>query len=830
MPKHSKVNIINGISLAEAPTTRRILPLMGAISIGLLISLILFFTLRNLEKQNAQVAFERLAQERFDGLEGNIALNLSDIVSLGAFLDVSSSVNREDFARFATPLLEENKALQALEWIPKVPERLRQSYEDAARRNGLGLFQFTERLSDGQMVKAGERQEYYPVFFVEPMKGNESALGFDLLSNAARREPINHSTDTGKLEATSRIVLVQETGDQYGVLIFRPVYRGGAHPSSEKERREALAGFALGVIRVGDIVEKTGQAEGAARSLGLVIRDLDAPRTERLLYPKAANFDPFGKLPGVFRATRTISVADRSWQVVAYPLPGAFAVANWSSWSALVAGLVLTGLWAAYLRLSLNRHRAIEQIVTERTAALSTALAKLEEREQHLRTILQTTQDAFYLLDTQGKLLDVNDACCAMSGYTREELLRMRVQDLEYVEGDQDVAPHMPQIMRQRRDRFESRHRCKDGQVLDIEYSVTFQNIDDGRFVCFLRDITERKRAEEQLQATAERLKAILDHAPVGIVTNDRECYLIESNAAYQQICGYSAEELKGRKFTDHTHPEDTEKTLQLYEQLGNNKLQSYEMDKRYIRKDGKTIWVRVIASKVNEETNIGIIEDITERKWAEQSLRQSEERYRILFDHNLAAVFHSSAGKLLDCNDAMCRLFGYSREEMLSLDLRTVYSNVSDRDRGQTLLYRDGYLRNNQVELRRKDGTVVTVLANLNLFREKGRQDPVVVGVMLDVTEVRRLQEQLLQAQKLEAMGRLAGGIAHDFNNLLMVIQSYTEMLQDSLPAHDRSPKKHAGDHEGCRSRRQPHAADVGVQPQADSFPGRARPECGDQ
>ena len=103
---------------------------------------------------------------------------------------------------------------------------------------------------------------------------------------------------------------------------------------------------------------------------------------------------------------------------------------------------------------------------------------------------------------------------------------------------------------------------------------------------------------EKQFQATAERLKAILENAPVGIVINNRECRLIESNAAYLRICGYSAEELKDKKFTDYTHPDDIAKNLQLYEQLRSDKLQSYEMEKRYIRKDGKTIWVRVIASR----------------------------------------------------------------------------------------------------------------------------------------------------------------------------------------------------------------------------------------
>jgi two-component system, cell cycle sensor histidine kinase and response regulator CckA len=166
--------------------------------------------------------------------------------------------------------------------------------------------------------------------------------------------------------------------------------------------------------------------------------------------------------------------------------------------------------------------------------------------------------------------------------------------------------------------------------------------------------------------------------------------------------------------------------------------------------------------------------------------LRSSEQRYRLLFEDNLAAVFHSSAGKLLDCNDAMCRMFGYSREEICTLDLRTLYCDPADRDAGQRLLYERGQLANHQVDLRRKDGSVVRVLTNLNLLHGEPGNAPVVVGVMLDITQVSKLQEQLLQSQKMEAVGRLAGGIAHDFNNLLMVIQSYAEMLHDGLPVYN--------------------------------------------
>src|SRR6202012_6115878 len=132
----------------------------------------------------------------------------------------------------------ESKTLQALEWAPRVPKNRRQSYESVAHREGLPSFQFTEAASDGRMERAPEESEYEPVLFVAPLLHNEKALGFNLLSNASRRETIWRSTDTGTMQATNRIVLVQETADQYGILIFRPVYRNGTHPQTWNERRD----------------------------------------------------------------------------------------------------------------------------------------------------------------------------------------------------------------------------------------------------------------------------------------------------------------------------------------------------------------------------------------------------------------------------------------------------------------------------------------------------------------------------------------------------------------------------------------------------------------
>jgi len=151
------------------------------------------------------------------------------------------------------------------------------------------------------------------------------------------------------------------------------------------------------------------------------------------------------------------------------------------------------------------------------------------------------------------------------------------------------------------------------------------------------------------------------------------------------------------------------------------------------------------------------------------------------LFERNLAGVFRSHVdGTLIDCNDAMCKMLGYdSREDLQSVGMGSLYVDPEDRNAAIAVLRAQGQLINNEVRWRRKDGTEIVTLANVARLSETPE---VLEGTVLDVSEVRRLQGHLSQAEKMEAVGSLAGGVAHDFNNLLMIITAYCELLAEGL------------------------------------------------
>ncbi|MFA5072438.1 MAG: cache domain-containing protein [Nitrospirota bacterium] len=179
----------------------------------------------------------------------------------------------------------------------------------------------------------------------------------------------------------------------------------------------------------------------------------------------------------------------------------------------------------------------------------------------------------------------------------------------------------------------------------------------------------------------------------------------------------------------------------------------------------------------------------ITDLKQAEESLKISEEKYRTLFEESKDGVFMSTPeGRYLDMNPAGLEMLGYaSKEELLAIDITTdIYANPDDRISYQKLLERAGYVKDYEIQMKKRDGTKITVLSTTTTVRDKNNEIILYRGIMRDITEHKRLELQLLQAQKMEAVGQLAGGIAHDFNNILTAIMGYGHILQIKMPANN--------------------------------------------
>ncbi len=298
----------------------------------------------------------------------------------------------------------------------------------------------------------------------------------------------------------------------------------------------------------------------------------------------------------------------------------------------------------------------------------------------------------------------------------------------------------------------------------------------------------ERDRAEQRFAATFEQ-------AAVGIAHESPDGRLLLVNAKLCAIVGYDRDELLSKSCAELTHPDDLAGEIERRQQLLAGTCDTITLEKRCFRKDRSTVWVSVTSSLVRATTGapdyfISVVEDISRRKLGEETLRTAEARMRSLHESNLAGVVLTDPeGAILDANPAFMATVGCNREDVRDGRLRLGELTAPEhRERDESAL---AQLREGKTvppwekELIRKDGSRVPVLTGVSRMSDANGS---LVAFVLDLSERRRLEEQLRQAQRMEVVGRLAGGVAHDFNNLLTPILAYSQILLDRTPPGDPS------------------------------------------
>src|ERR1700693_546355 len=285
-----------------------------------------------------------------------------------------------------------------------------------------------------------------------------------------------------------------------------------------------------------------------------------------------------------------------------------------------------------------------------------------------------------------------------------------------------------------------------------------------------------KRNNEYSLKESEDRYRSIFESAVLGIINLKRDGGFIDVNPSLCNFLGYSKEELMKMNIMDLTHPEDLQKTRRGVQDSKHG--ERVEIEKRYIRKDGKVVWGRVSSSWINSpsgEVSIAIIQDITERKKADALLREAEEKYRNIIENAVEGIFQTAPdGSLLMVNPAYARIFGFdSPQEMITAvkDIRQVYVDPEQRAEVIRLLNEQGIVRGFEGKAYRKDGNVIWVSSNVRAIRNAQGNLLYLEGSLEDITRRKELERQILQAQKLESLGVLAGGIAHDFNNILTAI-----------------------------------------------------------
>jgi len=414
--------------------------------------LLLFLTINRWEKRELDTALRSVASQRVEILHETLANALETLQALGSLFDAGGTVDRDRFRRFVQSAISRRPELQAFSWTPRVAPAERAHYEMAAQQDGLTGFTFTEtEPGTSRVVPAADRTtDYYPVFFIEPLERNRTALGYDLNSRVAT---LRAARDQGRAISTPPLRLVQETTDQPGFIVYLPLYREGSRPSSVEARRAEHVGFVAAVFRIEDLVRAA-----LADLPGLKVTLRDAAVTEHIVYSAPSRDHD---VPTTVLAPTSLSLpfAGREWQITFTPTAAFLAGRNpWQSWAVLAGGLLITVLAGGYLATNLRRteeneraNLALKNEVADRKRAEAEAAAAnraksdfLANLSHEIRTPLNSILGYAQILERDRELpLRHRDAIAALSNSGHHLLgLLNTILDLSKIEAGRMEVHH----------------------------------------------------------------------------------------------------------------------------------------------------------------------------------------------------------------------------------------------------------------------------------------------------------------------------------------------------------------------------------------------------
>jgi PAS domain S-box-containing protein len=330
---------------------------------------------------------------------------------------------------------------------------------------------------------------------------------------------------------------------------------------------------------------------------------------------------------------------------------------------------------------------------------------------------------------------------------------------------------------------------ARDGEERLIASSAAPIWDNDGKItgvVLVFRDQTQERLAQRLLVHEKEKARQYLDVAGTMLIALDTDGHVTMVNRKGCEVLGYRESDMLGKDWFRHFLPDDcVDRVNEIFSRIIAGDLKSTRSVEASVRtREGETRLVSWHNSILRDRdgTITGVIssgQDVTEQREMQWRLAESEKRYRVLFERSSEAILiEQPSGEVVTANQATAVLLGLEPGELTSVNMNDFFREPNERESFRTEIEAKGFVKGYPVILRKTDGEERQCVLSSSLWREGERSIIGYLTMIRDVTEPRRLEEQLRQAQKMESVGTLAGGIAHDFNNLLTVIQGYSEML----------------------------------------------------
>ena len=462
------------------------------------LAVFLFLYASRREEEALRAAFQERSQALLSAIQSSCEDHLDALHSMSLVLGMLPRIGPREFHTIVSGELAHRPSIQALSWNPRISRAQRADLEGG--RGGPAGFQVTERDTQGRLIPAAAREEHVPVLYIEPLAGNQRALGFDVSSEPIRREALQRARDTGEVSASSRIrLVVQEEEEQFAVLLFSPVYRSGIVPDTQERRRSELLGYATAALRIGDLVRTAVQE---LRLDGLTFALVDTRETEGESRLFADPLWDRRSAEGGLESQKSFSLGGRRWEV---RVASSRTNRSWRATLVLATGLLFTGMLGAFLLVVTSRASQVEELVVRRTGELQRELFEhrrtgeiLSASEARYRAILDHMIGGMITFDGQGRIDSVNPAAERIFGYREDELIGQTVAPLMADAPDDDPQPFLRKVHKAAIGRVtEWQGRRKDGKTFPFEVALFgFETPGGQRYAANIQDISERREVD----------------------------------------------------------------------------------------------------------------------------------------------------------------------------------------------------------------------------------------------------------------------------------------------------------------------------------------------